>query len=172
MLHHVFIFTGFLWSYWRLAKSHYKSCCFTTDWSPVNTPVNGGMSVRTQKLLLCALVLLGIIYFCTNRRGNDKDVSLKQLLAAAIRAAEIGGLQVVTVHDQTKFKIESKGQTKEGNHWYVTWYIIVYDDTLDNSLCNVAISWIMFLYCTICFLNSKDFDIKQWCIMIFLLYLP
>jgi len=71
------------------------------------------MSVRTQRLLLCALVLLGI-YLCANRRGNDKEVSLKRLLAAAIRAAEIGGLEVVAVHDQTKFKIESKGQTKEG----------------------------------------------------------
>jgi len=74
------------------------------------------MSVRMQRLLLCALVLLGIIYLCTNRRTNDKDVSLKRLLAAAIRAAEIGGVEVVTVHDQTKFKIESKGKTKEGNY--------------------------------------------------------
>ncbi|XP_011877046.1 PREDICTED: putative inositol monophosphatase 3 [Vollenhovia emeryi] len=72
------------------------------------------MSVRTQRLLLCALVILGVIYLCTNRRTNDKDVSLKRLLAAAIRAAEIGGLEVVAVHDQSKFKIESKGQTKEG----------------------------------------------------------
>ncbi|KYN04289.1 PREDICTED: putative inositol monophosphatase 3 [Cyphomyrmex costatus] len=72
------------------------------------------MSVRTQKILLCALIFLGIIYFCMNRHRDDKDVSLKQLLAAAIRTAEIGGLQVVAVHDQIKFKIESKGQTKEG----------------------------------------------------------
>ncbi|KAL0107664.1 hypothetical protein PUN28_014758 [Cardiocondyla obscurior] len=73
------------------------------------------MSVRTQKLLLCALALLGIIYLCTNRRTtNDKNLSLKKLLAAAIRAAELGGLEVVAVHDQIKFKIESKGQTKEG----------------------------------------------------------
>jgi len=73
------------------------------------------MSVRMQRLLLCALVLLGIVYLCTNRRTNNKDVSLRQLLAAAIRAAEIGGVEVVAVHDQTKFKIESKGKTKEGN---------------------------------------------------------
>ncbi|XP_011648214.1 putative inositol monophosphatase 3 [Pogonomyrmex barbatus] len=72
------------------------------------------MSVRTQRILLCALVLLGIIYFCTNRRTSDNNVSLKQLLAAAIKAAEIGGLEVVAVHDQIKSKIESKGLTKEG----------------------------------------------------------
>jgi len=41
-------------------------------------------------------------------------VSLKQLLAVAIKAAEIGGFEVITVHEQIKFKIESKGQTKEG----------------------------------------------------------
>lgn len=72
--------------------------------------------MRMQRLLLCTFVLLGIIYLCTNRRTNDKNVSLKRLLAAAIRAAEIGGLEVMAVHDQIKFKIESKGQTKEGNY--------------------------------------------------------
>lgn len=74
------------------------------------------MGVRMQRILLCVVaVIFGIAYLCTNRRGNEKDVSLKQLLAAAIRAAEIGGSEVVAVHDQIKFKIESKGQTKEGN---------------------------------------------------------
>lgn len=69
-----------------------------------------------QRILLCVVaVIFGIAYLCTNRRVNEKDVSLKQLLAAAIRAAEIGGTEVVAVHDQIKFKIESKGQTKEGN---------------------------------------------------------
>lgn len=75
------------------------------------------ISVRLQKTLLCVFVVIFIIvYFCTNQRANDKDVSLKQLLASAIRAAEIGGFQVVAVHDQIKFKIESKGQTKEGKY--------------------------------------------------------
>lgn len=73
------------------------------------------MSVRTQKILLCIVAMIfGVAYLCTNWRANDKDVSLRQLLAAAIRAAEIGGFEVVAVHDQIKFKIESKGQTKEG----------------------------------------------------------
>lgn len=74
------------------------------------------MSVRTKKILLCILiVILGIVYFCSNWRTNNKSVSLKLLLAAAIRTAEIGGFEVIAVHDQIKFKIESKGQTKEGN---------------------------------------------------------
>lgn len=74
------------------------------------------MGVRMQRILLCvAAVIFGIVYLCANRRANEKDVSLKQLLAAAIRAAEIGGSEVVAVHDQIKFKIESKGQTREGN---------------------------------------------------------
>lgn len=68
-----------------------------------------------QKVILCLIVVVfGIIYLCTNRHTNEKDVSLKQLLAAAIRAAEIGGSEVMAVHDQIKFKIESKGQTREG----------------------------------------------------------
>jgi len=62
-------------------------------------------------------VIFIIVYLCTNQRANgNKDVSLKQLLAAAIRAAEIGGFQVMAVHNEIKFKIESKGQTKEGRY--------------------------------------------------------
>ncbi|XP_032689699.1 putative inositol monophosphatase 3 isoform X2 [Odontomachus brunneus] len=74
------------------------------------------MSVRIKKILLCiSLIFVGIIYLYSSLRTNDKDVSLKQLLAAAIRAAELGGLEVVAVHHQIKFKVESKGQTKEVN---------------------------------------------------------
>lgn len=74
------------------------------------------MIIRTKKIFLCVfLIILGIVYLCTNRRTNNENVSLKQLLAAAIRAAELGGFEVVAVHDQMKFKVESKGQTKEGN---------------------------------------------------------
>lgn len=73
-----------------------------------------------QRILLCVVaIIFGIAYLCTNRRVNEKDVSLKRLLAAAIRAAEIGGAEVVAVHDQIKFKIESKGQTKEGNAIFI-----------------------------------------------------
>ncbi|KAK2575839.1 hypothetical protein KPH14_007214 [Odynerus spinipes] len=42
------------------------------------------------------------------------------LLAAAIRAAQLGGYQVVSVHDQITFDIESKGKTKEGENDPVT----------------------------------------------------
>jgi len=83
------------------------------------------MSVRTQKILLCIVVtIFGIAYLC-NWRANDKNVSLKQLLAVAIKAAEIGGFEVIAVHDQIKFKIESKGQTKEGIILYSYNYNII-----------------------------------------------
>lgn len=73
------------------------------------------MSVRTKKIFLCVFLTISIVYLYSNLRTNNKDVSLKQLLGAAIRAAELGGLEVVAVHHQIKFKVESKGQTKEGN---------------------------------------------------------
>ncbi|XP_011329328.1 putative inositol monophosphatase 3 isoform X2 [Ooceraea biroi] len=87
------------------SQSNWSSCGFAIYYR----------GLRTQRILLCGFAMIfGIVYLCTNWHASDKDVSLKQLLAAAIRAAEIGGFEVVAVHDQIKFKIESKGQTKEG----------------------------------------------------------
>lgn len=77
------------------------------------------MSVRTQRVFLC-LLIVGVLYFAqmciwpVNKSEHKSDVSLKQLLAGAIKAAEIGGFEVMAVHNQVQFKIESKGQTKEG----------------------------------------------------------
>lgn len=78
------------------------------------------MSVRTRRTVFCAIVFtLSVLYLYTNRslytNVNDKNISLKLLLAAAIKAAEIGGAEVIAVHDQAKFEIQSKGKTKEGN---------------------------------------------------------
>lgn len=79
------------------------------------------MNVRSKRLILCVLLLLlGAIYFFSRRSSvldsNNKDVvSLRLLLVAAIEAAELGGYEVVAVHEQTSFNIESKGKTKEGD---------------------------------------------------------
>ncbi|XP_053972012.1 putative inositol monophosphatase 3 isoform X2 [Hylaeus anthracinus] len=77
------------------------------------------MSVRMRRTVCCGIVmLLSVFYLYTNRNlytnVRDKNVSLKLLLAAAIKAAELGGSEVIAVHDQVKFEIESKGETKEG----------------------------------------------------------
>lgn len=80
------------------------------------------MNVRTKKIVICAIiVLLSLFYLSTRNRTRYDDtntqsklVSLKSLLIASIKAAQIGGFEVVTVHDQVKFGIESKGKTKEG----------------------------------------------------------
>ena len=72
-----------------------------------------------RRTVICGIIILfSVLYFYTSRTLNtnerDRDVSLKSLLAAAIKAAEIGGSEVIAVHDQVKFQIESKGKTKEG----------------------------------------------------------
>ncbi|XP_043493771.1 putative inositol monophosphatase 3 isoform X2 [Polistes fuscatus] len=78
------------------------------------------MNVRTRRFSLCAiLLLLGALYFFSRKSfildSNSKNiVSLRLLLNAAIKAAELGGYEVVYVHDQTTFNVESKGKTKEG----------------------------------------------------------
>lgn len=81
------------------------------------------MSVRTRKTIFCGIIiLLSILYLYTNRTLytdlQDKNISLKLLLIAAIKAAEIGGSEVIAVHNQAKFEIQSKGKTKEGNDLY------------------------------------------------------
>ncbi|XP_017761702.1 PREDICTED: putative inositol monophosphatase 3 [Eufriesea mexicana] len=77
------------------------------------------MSIRTKKAIFCGIiVLLSVLYWYTNRvlytNVRDKNISLKLLLAAAIKAAEIGGSEIISVHNQVKFEIRSKGKTKEG----------------------------------------------------------
>lgn len=81
------------------------------------------MNVRTRKTIFCGIIiLLSILYLYTNRTLytdlQDKNISLKLLLIAAIKAAEIGGSEVIAVHNQAKFEIQSKGKTKEGNDLY------------------------------------------------------
>ncbi|KAK9306846.1 hypothetical protein QLX08_002720 [Tetragonisca angustula] len=83
------------------------------------------MNIRTRKTIICGVVIsLSLLYLYTNRflytSVRDKNISLKLLLAAAITAAEIGGSEVIAVHNQVKFEIESKGKTKEGLNDLVT----------------------------------------------------
>lgn len=85
--------------------------------------INIGANVRIHKLGLCiSVILLILLYlyairessYLTTKVNNRDFVSLKSLLAGSIRAAELGGFEVVSVHEQAKLGIESKGKTKEG----------------------------------------------------------
>ena len=86
--------------------------------------INIGVHVRIHRLGLCLIVIILIILYLYAIREtsysqiiNNKDgVSLRNLLAGAIKAAELGGLQVVAVHDNARYTIESKGKTKEGKN--------------------------------------------------------
>lgn len=84
------------------------------------------MNIRTKRIGLCVIVLLlGVLYIFSRKSSNSNTynqdvVSLKLLLSAAIRAAQLGGYQVVAVHDQITFNVESKGKTKEGENDPVT----------------------------------------------------
>ncbi|XP_076759896.1 putative inositol monophosphatase 3 [Xylocopa sonorina] len=77
------------------------------------------MSARTRKTVLCSIIIiLSMLYLYTSRILNtnvrDKNISLKLLLATAIKAAKIGGAEVIVVHNQANFEVQSKGKTKEG----------------------------------------------------------
>lgn len=84
--------------------------------------INIGANVRINRLgLIITVVLLILLYLYSIRESsyytqfvNKDEVSLRNLLAGAIRAAELGGLEVVAVHDNPKYTIQSKGKTKEG----------------------------------------------------------
>ncbi|XP_043289208.1 putative inositol monophosphatase 3 [Venturia canescens] len=82
--------------------------------------INIGAHFRVHKLGLCIIVIILIVLYLYSVRQssysqiNNREVSLKNLLASAIKAAEIGGIEVVRVHDNPKYAIESKGKTKEG----------------------------------------------------------
>lgn len=75
---------------------------------------------KTGIIVLCALAFILLLYTISNgqqAKSNDK-INLKQLLEAAIKASENGGVQVVAVKDHLNIKI--KGLTKEGDDDSVT----------------------------------------------------
>lgn len=84
--------------------------------------INIGANLRIHRLALCITVIfLILLYLYAIRqssylasKSSDDFVSLKLLLAGAIKAAEVGGIEVVGVHEKSKLGIESKGKTKEG----------------------------------------------------------
>ncbi|XP_015593808.1 putative inositol monophosphatase 3 [Cephus cinctus] len=80
-----------------------------------------GANVRISKIGLCVTVGFFILLYLYSTRGpsyssidNRYVISLKALLAGSIRAAKMGGSEVVLVHNQNRLNIESKGKTKEG----------------------------------------------------------
>lgn len=77
-----------------------------------------GANLRIRKLGLCVIGgLLILVYLYSVRTSTNiakNTISMKQLLAGAIRAAEMGGLEIIAVHDNMRLNIESKGKTKEG----------------------------------------------------------
>ena len=78
-----------------------------------------GANLRIRKLGLCVIVgILILVYFYSMHSTTtslEKDtISMKALLAGAIRAAEMGGLEIIAVHNNMRLNIESKGKTKEG----------------------------------------------------------
>ena len=88
-----------------------------------------GANLRIRKLGFCAiagiLILVYIYSIRSSSRNLGKDtISMKALLASAIRAAEMGGLEIIAVHNNMRLNVRSKGKTKEGsevmsiNHCY------------------------------------------------------
>ncbi|XP_033211495.1 putative inositol monophosphatase 3 isoform X2 [Belonocnema kinseyi] len=78
-----------------------------------------GANLRIRKLGLCAIAgILILVYFYSLRTASinlgEETISMKALLAGAIRAAEMGGLEIISVHNDMRLNIESKGRTKEG----------------------------------------------------------
>lgn len=63
--------------------------------------------------VLCGLSFILILYCLAGRRTANTDVSLKELLVAAINIAEKGGQVVIKFHDKNVNE-QSKGETKEG----------------------------------------------------------
>lgn len=79
-----------------------------------------GGNVRVKRIGIITVLLLLLLWFFYSprvpyRRRNDENlISLKALLAGAIRAAEMGGAEVIAVRDKINYQVESKGKTKEG----------------------------------------------------------
>lgn len=77
-----------------------------------------GANLRIRKLGLCVIggiIILVYLYSIRPSTNIAKDtISIKTLLAGAIKAAEMGGLEIIAVHNNMRLNIESKGKTKEG----------------------------------------------------------
>lgn len=98
--------------------------------------MNLGGSVKVNKcgLLILLLVFLLIVYYATFRHStesngvghpgglsvNPNEIQLRQLLIAAIQAAQMGGAEVVDVSKKSDLQATSKGKTKEGANDPVT----------------------------------------------------
>lgn len=79
-------------------------------------------TVRLNKTGFCILIafLIFCVYLFTNKSTTNQvnTIDLSSLLRASIKAAQIGGKEVVSAKDS--IKIESKGKTKEGANDSVT----------------------------------------------------
>lgn len=73
-----------------------------------------GANLRIRKLGLCVIGGLLILVYLYSVRTSTNTISMKTLLAGAIKAAEIGGLEIIDVHNNRRLNIESKGKTNEG----------------------------------------------------------
>lgn len=80
-----------------------------------------GANVRMRKIGLCVITGILVLFYLYSiwepsysNIHNRNIISLKALLAGAIKAAEVGGMEIITIHGQTRLGIESKGKTKEG----------------------------------------------------------
>lgn len=99
--------------------------------------MNLGGSVKINKcgLLIVLLIFLLILYYTAFRSSspstgssalhgglslNPNEIQLRQLLIAAIQAAQLGGAEVVDVSKKSDLQATSKGKTKEGANDPVT----------------------------------------------------
>lgn len=64
-------------------------------------------------LVLLGLTFISFIYLFAGKPLTERKVSLKNLLIAAIKAAESGG-EEIKVLDESSWNIRSKGRTREG----------------------------------------------------------
>lgn len=69
--------------------------------------------------VLCGFTFILLLYYLSGQRSANSTVSLKELLKAAINAAEKGGQVVANFHNE-KVSQRSKGKTKEGAENWVT----------------------------------------------------
>lgn len=69
--------------------------------------------------VLCGFSFILVLYCLAGRGAANTDISLKELLAAAVNVAEKGG-EVVSKYRDQKANEQSKGKTKEGADELVT----------------------------------------------------
>ncbi|XP_050723397.1 Golgi-resident adenosine 3',5'-bisphosphate 3'-phosphatase-like isoform X2 [Eriocheir sinensis] len=89
------------------------------------TKMNLGATVRVNKCGVCVLVALMLLVAAIYKYGNTPElkreaVSLRNLLSAAIDAAERGGRIVYDIREAATLHEKSKGKTKEGANDPVT----------------------------------------------------